>query len=152
MKHIKRALVVSAIVTAATLAAAPNYADNLTPDNTVSAYWRVPLDGKQTLDTSSFGLRLDRTSVATPATAVSAFAKPAMVDLRYRPDGQMGFDVLGIDAIHAGQVLRANGGGVSWPVVGAVIGGGALALCVAQTVICEKSGSNNSSYTPPSEG
>ncbi len=151
MKHFKRGLVVSSILAAACLAAAPNYADNLAPANTVSAYWRVPLDGKPTLETSSFGLRLDRSdAAATPAAAVNAFTQPAMLDLHYRHDGQMGFDVLGIDTMHAGQVLRADGNGVSWVTVGAAIGGGALVMCMAHTLICQQGGGSGTYVPAPS--
>ncbi len=113
-------------------------AANASPMNdgpTVSAYLRMPLDGRSSAwEDPQFGLRLDRTQAAG-----SALTRPGIVDLKYRRDGLQGLDVLGVNTLGGGGSLNATGNQHgSWARVGLVVAGGALAMCVAGSAICRK--------------
>ncbi len=125
------------------------HANPLGNSSTVSAYWQMPLGGKASVvDTSSFGLRMDASRIDAPAAASSAFTgdQTALLNVRYTHDGMQGLDILGINTLQADKVLRADGSSTWWT-VGAVVGGGALLMCVAHTLICQQGGGSGT-YQP----
>ncbi len=133
------------------LALAPAiHADPLGGSATVSAYWQTPLGGKASLaEASSFGLRMDAARVDSAGVTSSAFTgnQTALLNVRYTRDGMQGLNILGINTLQTDKVLRADGSSTWWT-VGAVVGGGALLMCMAHTLICEQGGGSGTYVAP----